>query len=245
VQRQDVGITLRVEPTVAEAGGVRLKLLVETAALGEPVTGPVELVGPTVLQRSVETTVRLADAEWVVIGMGLQPEVAKVVVGTPFFKDIPVIGNLFRTTVQRNLKSQLVVAVQGRIQRTRDEALADSIRRRLGFQRAEIRTKGLDAEEDGPVALRITTRTSEAQARSVAESFETGSHSVRVLRWEAEGEERFDVLLTGFRSIADAGAASKPLAAEGWLPQIVVVPGADPEPSSIHARPGQPPTSPF
>ena len=65
------------------------------------------------------------------------------------------------------------------------------------------------------------------------------------MRWQVEGDERFDVLLTGFRSIVDAATAARPLAAEGWTVQIVVVPGGDPTPSSIHARPSEPPTPPF
>ncbi len=245
IQRQDVGITLRVDPTVGEAGDVELGLLVETARLAPSAAGDVSQVGPTVRTRSLETRVRVADDEWVVIGLGHQPEFTDRVVGVPFVKDIPLLGNFFRRTEKRERDSELVLAVQARIGRTRDDLIADSIRRRLGFERSLTRVKGLEAERDGPVALRISSRSSEAQARAIEEAFRSDDHPPRLVSWDSDGIRHFDVLLTGFRSIAEAAAATGALAAEGWAPQIVVVPDAEPDSSALHARPSEPPTSPF
>jgi hypothetical protein len=173
------------------------------------------------------------------------PQVAVVERGTPFFKDIPVIGHFFRTTSTVDVQSQLVVAVQSSIERTRDELLADTIRRRIGFERSLTRTQGLDPARDGPVALLLATLDSRAEADATAESLRTDGREVHVVTWRAWDDERHDVLLTGFSSVVEAAEAARPLAAEGWAAQIVVVPGAEPQPWYLHARPNEPPTAPF
>ncbi len=244
VERYDVGTTLRVRPTLGEQGRIQLELRIETSQVGPSAAGDVDVVGPTILERSVETTVHLADGEWAVVGLGHQPELQQRVVGTPFLMNVPVLGNFFRTTRDRELISQLVIAVQGRVRRSPDEMTAESIRRRLGFERSLARTTELRESEDGPVAVLVTTRSSREQAEALAESFPAGDHPARVVRWEFDGVESFDVYLTRFRSIAEAGEAAAPLAVEGWTPQLVVVPQADPDSSALHLRPLESETTP-
>ena len=75
IERQDVGTTLRVTPTVGERGGVRLELTVEVSSLGASVAGDVEEVGPTIQEIIVESTIRLRDGEIAVIATAARPTV--------------------------------------------------------------------------------------------------------------------------------------------------------------------------
>jgi general secretion pathway protein D len=240
VQRYDVGTTLRVRPTLGEQGVLQLDLRVETSQLGPPVAGDPNVVGPSILQRTLESHLYLGDGQWAVVGLGHDTALQTREVGTPFLKDVPVLGTFFRSTRDLEMTTQLVIAVQARVQRSPEEAEAETIRRRLGFERSLARTLDLRKAEDGPVVLLVTTRESRAEAEALAESFPADAHPARVVAWEYAGLEHFDVYLTRFGSIAAAGEAAGPLAVEGWSPQIVVVPGAEPGSSTLHMRPPEP-----
>ncbi len=246
VQRQDVGVTLRLTPTVGERGRVRLDFSVETTALRPSLAGDVEEVGPTIAQRRVESSVLLRDGEWVVVGLGSQPERRQLETGIPFLKEIPWLGALVRRTEDLRLDSQFLVAVQARVARGREAQLADSIRRRLGFERTLARSGGQLSAEQGPVGLRIGTLASQADAEALAASFAVGSHAPVVLPWFFSGRERYDVVLTGFQSLSEAAAASHPLALQGFTPQIVVAAGrlSDSLDRRVEASARVPPTAP-
>lgn len=248
IQRQDVGVSLRVTPTVGEAGGVDLALRIEVTRLGGSAQGAVGEVGPTIEERSVETRVRLEDGQWAVIGMGHQPELNETEVGTPWLRHLPVFGPLFRRNEKVWRKNHLVIAVQATLVHSAEEQLAETLRQRLGFERATTRTQPLLRERDGRVALLVTTRRSQAAATAVAASFAAGNRPFRVVPWAWDGEQRYDVYQTGFESLSEAAAAAMPLVADGWVPQIVVVPDAEPEPALLHERSlskSVPPTTPF
>jgi len=246
IQRQDVGLTLRVRPTLGVAGRVQLELFAEISRLGPSLAGDVDEVGPTVRKRTIETVLPMRDGVWAVVGLGYQPEVQEQVVGTPFLRDIPVLGFFFRTTRERSLKSHLVIAARAEVVPSRDEQLAETLRRRLAFERSMARAGRLDPQADGPVAVLVTTREVEAGARSIADAFAAEGRAVRVLEWSLDGAPRYDVYLTGFESLPEAASAAAGLVDEGFGPELVPVRGAEPEPSSFH-EPGAsvPPTSPF
>ena len=46
----------------------------------------------------------------------------------------------------------------------------------------------------------------------------------RVVAWQWDGQQRFDVYLDGFPTIRSAAAAADPLLAEGWKPELVALP---------------------
>ncbi len=225
IQRQDVGVRLLVTPTLGQAGRVRLELDVETTRLTQSVAGNPEVVGPTIEQRRVNSTFWLSDDEVAVVGMGHFPELAEVERGTPWLRSIPILGTLFRAYRRRNLKAHLVVTAQVRVQRDDLEVLAETIRRRLAVERVLARKGELDPG-DGPYALRVATRRQGADAEVIASSFGLRGEKTRVLRWEAEHGELFDVYLVGFETPAAASQAALRARADGWRTELVVVPQA-------------------
>jgi len=224
IDRQDVGVRVRVRALLGERGGVRLDLDLELSAVSPQNVGDVAAVGPTLLQRKLQTTVLLREDEFVVVGLGERTERHESESGVPWFKDIPFFGAFFRATKEQTLDSHLVVAVQARVMRTPAEQMAESIRRRIGFERNLSRVQDLDARKDGRYALRIDTRRSQDDATAIAEAFALDGHTTRVSAWEGVGGKRFDVYLTGYEELADAGTAALQLRHAGWVPEVAVLP---------------------
>ncbi len=227
IERQDVGVRLRLRPQVGQEGALRLELDLDTTEVAPSLAGGVENVGPTLSQRRVTTTALLRDGEALVVGFASRPKLERVVSGVPFLMAIPVLGNLFRVESTERLASRLVVALQARLLRSRAEDIALSIRRRLGIERELARVAPVSARSGAPFALLVTTRGLESDARAIAEGLGSDAYPGEVVAWEQAGEPRYDVYLTGFASLAEAAAAVAPVQAAGWTPDLVVIPRPD------------------
>ncbi|MDH3525518.1 MAG: type II secretion system secretin GspD, partial [Acidobacteriota bacterium] len=71
VERQDIGVTLRVTPQITEGDALRLEIFQEITNINEaliPITGSTESVGVPLSNRRIENTVVVADGETIVIG---------------------------------------------------------------------------------------------------------------------------------------------------------------------------------
>jgi hypothetical protein len=225
IQRQDVGLDLRVRPTVGQAGQVRLAFELDVQQVAPPEAGDVDAVGPTLRQRRLTATTVLRDGEFAVVAMAPEEFSEQVERGWPFLKDLPLLGTFFRFSLDRRLRRQLLVAVQAWIQRDADERIAHWIERRLGFERSLARTGDLRDAPDVAWAVLVTTRPSRQEAQDVARTLEgDGAPPVQVTSWEREGDPRFDVYLTGFHSLAEAGAAANRLLGSGYRPRVVPLP---------------------
>jgi general secretion pathway protein D len=126
IERRDVGVDLRVEPTVPEEGPLVLKLRVELSAVGPSIDA-----GPTFLERTVEATVRLTPDQEAVIGWVGLPRTAETMVGTPFLMRIPILGALFRRTVDVQMSTYTMVLVRASRDRPDADLLLDWMRRQL------------------------------------------------------------------------------------------------------------------
>ena len=163
VERQDIGVTLRVTPQITEGDSVRLEIFQEITEINENVdVGNTEDVGVALSNRSVENTVVVRDGETVVIG-GLLSEVSgSGETKTPWLGDIPLIGWLFRSTSDSTRKVNLLVFLTPRIVRTPLDLEHDSIRRREEFREAS------------GSALELSERELEIEAERLARAEETG-----------------------------------------------------------------------
>ncbi len=146
VERQDVGVTLRVTPQISEGDTLRLQIfqeLTEVAATSE--AGSVEEVGVTLQSRKVENTVVVNDGETVAIG-GLISEVfSDNVSGVPWLLDIPFLGWLFKTKNEDVRKINLIVFLTPHIVRSAEDLEQTTIRKRLELEEAVDE----DDEENG------------------------------------------------------------------------------------------------
>lgn len=135
VERQDVGVTLRVTPQISEGDTLRLQIFQELTEVAETSqAGSVEEVGVTLQSRKVENTVVVNDGETVAIG-GLISEVfTDNVSGVPWLADIPFLGWLFKTKGQDLRKINLIVFLTPHIVRGAEDLEQNTIRKRLELE---------------------------------------------------------------------------------------------------------------
>ena len=100
-------------------------------------TGDPTVVGPTIRKRTLTSTIHIEHDRIAVIGYDTGPVVADTVTGTPFFKDIPIIGWLFKSTRHRELSNHLLITVAAWRDDSEVRALAEALRRALAPRVAE------------------------------------------------------------------------------------------------------------
>lgn len=113
IDRQDVGITLRLTPQISSRDFVTLNIFTEVSNVIEATRG--SELGPTTTIRTSETTVIAKDSQMIVIGGLMSDDVTSSESGVPFFKDIPVLGHLFRSTIERQRRTNLLIFITPRI----------------------------------------------------------------------------------------------------------------------------------
>ncbi|MBY0400152.1 SPOR domain-containing protein, partial [Myxococcota bacterium] len=135
VQRQDVGVTLRVTPQISEGDTLRMEIFQELTEVAESAAGAnVNQVGPTLTSRKVENTVVVHDGETVAIG-GLISEVySDNVNGVPWLADIPFLGWAFKTKSKDLRKINLIVFLTPHIVRSADDLEQNTIRKRIELE---------------------------------------------------------------------------------------------------------------
>lgn len=136
IERQDIGITLRVTPQISEGNNLRLKIFQEitdvNAALSG-ITGDPQEVGVSLSNRTVENAVTVSDSETVVIGGLISDDYEDTVTKVPWLGDIPVLGWLFKSTTRQLQKSNLLIFLTPHIIRTALDLEYETIRKREEF----------------------------------------------------------------------------------------------------------------
>jgi general secretion pathway protein D len=232
IERQDVGVSLRVKPTVGEAGGVRLELEAEVTSLApsqvSSLAGSIDEVGPTIRERKLTSTIHLRDGEFAVVGFAREQAYDRTSVGVPWLMDIPILGWAFKTTRDRNVTSRVVIAAQARILRTPDEQVADTIRHRLAFERSIQRRAAVPLSEETFWALRVATVSDPEAAQAIATRLGTQERPAQVSRWESSGGPVYDVTLSRFATLSEANEVALRLREQGWDPDPLALPVEQP-----------------
>ena len=150
IERQDIGITLRVTPQISEGDTLRLEIFQEVTAVNEGLTettGSAQEVGVALSNRRIENVVTVSDEDTVVVG-GLIDELQEDTVSkVPWLGDIPILGWLFKTTGDSVRKRNLLVFLTPHIIRNKAEHARESIRKREEFWAASEEDSQLTDEE--------------------------------------------------------------------------------------------------
>ncbi|TYK67125.1 type II secretion system secretin GspD [Colwellia echini] len=120
VDRQEVGIKLRVTPQVNEGDAVQLIIEQEVSSVSGT-TG----VDISINKREIKTTVMADSGDTVVLGGLIDEDVQESVQKVPLLGDIPIIGYLFQSTTNSTRKRNLMVFLRATI--VRDSALMKEI----------------------------------------------------------------------------------------------------------------------
>ena len=120
VDRQEVGIKLRVTPQVNEGSAVQLTIEQETSSVSGN-TG----VDISINKREIKTTVMAESGDTVILGGLIDEDVQESVQKVPLLGDIPYIGHLFKSTSNSTRKRNLMVFLRATI--IRDASLMNEI----------------------------------------------------------------------------------------------------------------------
>jgi len=107
IQREDVGLTLKVTPHLAGEQAIRLELEQETSSVKDTATSAAVDIVTT--KRKIQTTVLADDGETIVLGGLIRDDISETVRKVPLLGDIPLLGTLFRSTSKSRNKQNLMV----------------------------------------------------------------------------------------------------------------------------------------
>lgn len=145
-ETRNTGVTLEVEPVVGPDGyTIDLNLVPQvvefegfinygspiTASVTNPLTGvstnnvitPNVINQPIFSTRKVTTSVSVYDGSTVVLGGLIREDVQKVEDKVPIIGDVPIIGRLFRSSIDQHIKRNLVIFVSARLINAAGEAV--------------------------------------------------------------------------------------------------------------------------
>lgn len=149
VERQDIGITLRVTPQISEGDTLRLKIFQEITNINRGLiadTGDPSQVGVPLSSRKIENNVVVSDGETVVIGGLLDNNQQNTENKVPWLGDIPFLGWAFKSTSDQLQKINLLVFLTPHIVRNAADLERQSIRKRDEFERESA--QGIAQTED-------------------------------------------------------------------------------------------------
>lgn len=104
----ETGIKLNITPQISEKNAIVSKVKTEVSDAAYNATSG----GYEVSTRESETTVRLQDGDTLVIGGLYNSNVNKTMVKVPFFGDIPLLGNLFRSSTKSSSDTEVIVLLR-------------------------------------------------------------------------------------------------------------------------------------
>jgi general secretion pathway protein D len=107
IQRDDVGIKLKVKPQINEGNAVKLEISQEVSAVKPSANAASQ--GPTTTKRSIKTKVLVENGQVLVLGGLISDDLSESAAKVPFLGDIPLLGNLFRYRATTKLKRNLMV----------------------------------------------------------------------------------------------------------------------------------------
>lgn len=115
IQRQDVGLTLKVKPQINEGDAIQLEIQQEISDVStKPVSGASDIVTN---KRSIKTTVMVEDKQMIVLGGLLDDNLTENIQKVPLLGDLPLLGNLFKSRNTTKTKRNLMVFMQPTILR--------------------------------------------------------------------------------------------------------------------------------
>jgi len=139
IERQDVGLTLRITPQINEGDSVKLDVEQEVSSLS-PSPVATDLITN---KRSIKTTVMVRDQQTIVLGGLIEDTFRDNVQKVPILGDIPLLGHLFKSTTTTKDKQNLMVFIRPVI--IRDDATTDIV---TNAKYTYLRARQIDASLD-------------------------------------------------------------------------------------------------
>ncbi len=245
IERQDIGITLRVTPQISEGDTVRLEIFQEITSPNlalSSVTGDPQEVGISLSNRQVENTVVVSDGDTVVIGGLISDRYEDSVNKVPWLGDIPGLGWLFKTTSKDLTKENLLIFLTPHIMRSAADLEQATIRKRAEFwdqsdealelsekekrehlkRRQEAEAAGVafvPADSINPVRAQLEAHAKKypvERMREIEQAEAAEAEAERLAAVEAETAPSFGVLAATFRNESAATESLQQLIDAGY-----------------------------
>ena len=123
IQRQEVGIILRITPQINEGSAILLKVEQEQSSISSGAEGAVDLVTN---KRTISTNVIVEDGGIIVLGGLIEELLIETEQRVPILGRIPILGALFRSRKTELVKTNLMVFIRPTILRDGTQAVLQS-----------------------------------------------------------------------------------------------------------------------
>lgn len=133
IQRQDVGILLKVKPQINEGNTVTMEIKQEVSSIDQSTRGADLITN----KRAITTSVVVDDGDVVVLGGLIGDDARTNVQKVPLLGDIPLLGNLFRNTNNDSNRTNLMVFLRPQVVRDKATAIALSQEKMSAIQRKQ------------------------------------------------------------------------------------------------------------
>jgi general secretion pathway protein D len=130
IERQDVGVSLKVKPQINEGNMITMDIEQEVSTVSTSAAA-VDII---INKRSIKTTVQLEDGELLKLGGLIGDQVVDTEQKVPILGDIPNFGLLFRSSKLTKVKQNLLIFIGANIIKDPEKARALS-RRKYNFMR--------------------------------------------------------------------------------------------------------------
>ncbi|MGF1631836.1 MAG: type II secretion system secretin GspD [Kiloniellaceae bacterium] len=131
VEFRDTGVILNITPRVNASGLVILDIDQEVSEVTATTSSGID--SPTIQQRKVESTIAVQNGETVALGGLIRDRLEQGTTAIPILGDIPILGNLFKTTDNSSSRTELLVLIKPQVVRNQEDARAvtEELRRKL------------------------------------------------------------------------------------------------------------------
>ncbi|MGM0413362.1 MAG: type II secretion system secretin GspD [Pseudomonadota bacterium] len=137
IQREDVGLTLRIDPQINEGDAVQLNVEQEVSSVLENTD-----TGPVTNKREIKTNVIVDDGRILVLGGLIDEEEQVNEQRVPLLGDVPILGWLFRYNKTSTVKRNLMIFLRPTILRNGQDASRVS-----GAKYSSMRQRQLDVRD--------------------------------------------------------------------------------------------------
>jgi general secretion pathway protein D len=147
IEYRDTGVILEILPRISSSGLVSLDIIQEVSDVQETTSSDID--APTISRRTIQSTVAVQNGDTLVLGGLIRDREEDTVSGVPLLKDIPVLGEAFKSTDRISARTELLVLLTPRVIGNRRQAreLTDEVRRR--FKKVEeLRARELPLLEE-------------------------------------------------------------------------------------------------
>ncbi|MDI1254202.1 type II secretion system protein GspD [Thermomonas sp.] len=123
IQYRKTGIILNIKPIIYSDNRVDLEIRQEVSE-ALPLGTNSAVQSPSIFNRAVSTSLSLRDGSSILIGGLMSSRMTNADSGVPYLKDIPILGNVFKSQTKRKNRTELILMIVPYIVESDDQATA-------------------------------------------------------------------------------------------------------------------------